>query len=154
MEFYSDNCPDDEESYSDEEREIDDLILRLSLGWGPLNYRLKSITPVIYVHNLIEAISFYEEKLGFMKTPLDEKPLNKFMYRDEAELILCSTNSIDKSTGYYYMGCSNIDALYAEYQSRNVNFLMQLTNTEWEGKGFKVKDISGNTLHFSDIYLP
>ncbi len=141
--------------YSEEERKIDDLIPRASLGLDlRCYYRLKSITPVIHVHNLREAVSFYEQKLGFMKTPLEEKPLDKFVFRDDVELVLRSSRNraINKSTGYYFIVSTNVEALYAEYRARGVTFLRPLANTRWEGKGFEVKDISGNTLRFGNIF--
>ncbi len=140
--------------YSEEERRIDDLILRASLDLGlRCNYRLESITPVIHVHNLKEAVSFYEQKLGFMKTSLEERPLNKFMFRDDVELVLRlhRNRTINKSTGYYFIVSTNVEALYAEYRARGVTFLRPLANTKWEGKGFEVKDISGNTLRYSNL---
>jgi uncharacterized glyoxalase superfamily protein PhnB len=75
------------------------------------------------------------------------------MFRDDVELVLRShrNRAVNKSTGNYYIGSTNVEALYAEYRARGVTFLKPLANTKWEGRGFEVKDISGNTLRFGEV---
>ncbi|MCD1633062.1 VOC family protein [Martelella mediterranea] len=109
------------------------------------------VLPVLPSVNLAETKAFYTEKLG----------LSEVVHEDESYLILrrpglelhfwlTDDKTLCERTSVYIRG-GGIDALYAEYEMRDILHPMGFTEREWGMKEFYVSDPHGNLLRFGRI---
>ncbi len=115
--------------------------------------KLSLAIPVIPALDVVKAINFYEEKLGFAKdfdwgNPVDYGGV----IRDgiEIHLFRCEDTELAKNMMFRIM-VKNIEALYAEYQGTNVihtNGALEIK--PWGYKEFGVADLDGVCITFCE----
>ncbi len=122
---------------------------------------LEKIYPFFIVDNLAESIDFYNSKLGFQTDLLvpEEDPFFGIVARDNVRILLKQIteyiHSVPNHTRHEwarwdaYIYTSNPDGLYAEYQSRGLEFHEPLADTSDGLRAFELKDHDGYVLCFA-----
>lgn len=124
---------------------------------------LRTIT-VLPVRSIEEAAEWYRETLGFITIYLHEgdEPGEATNYailqRDEITFSLILDESpahesawTNAGTGYLYLIVSDVEAEYADVQSRGVEITRELQMENWGVKGFNLQDPSGNEIHIEQV---
>ena len=124
---------------------------------------LNSITPFFIVDNLSETLDFYQSKLGFKllyKGGSDGQCDDywAFVGRDQIMIMLKAiTPELHPQPNHSrhewaswdaYVNTSDPDALYAEFQSRQVAMHRELDNTSDGLRAFEIADNNGYVLCF------
>jgi catechol 2,3-dioxygenase-like lactoylglutathione lyase family enzyme len=111
---------------------------------------LQSAAPILASLNADETIAFYTEKLNFN---LDANWDGYLIFsRDNIGIHLwpCNNKEIAENTGCYVY-VTEVDKLYAEYQSRNmIHPNGPLKEMPWGLKQFSVLDNNGNIINFGE----
>ena len=117
---------------------------------------IRRIAPQFFTTNMQATLDYYRIKLGFdcVGTWLDP-PVYAIVERDEHaihfRLAPPPTANPDKYADELldaYLSIEDVDALYAEYATRGVEFTRDLGNTPWDAREFVVKDCDGRLLAF------
>jgi len=115
---------------------------------------MSGLAPVLAVNDLTEAIEYYREKLGFaVDFTRGDPPYYAVAKRADNVAIHLSeredtTDPI--SPAYVYVFVSNVDALYAEYESKGVEIFQPPQDMEYGMREFDVHDLSGHFLTFGE----
>jgi catechol 2,3-dioxygenase-like lactoylglutathione lyase family enzyme len=110
----------------------------------------EAVTPRLPVRDIEAALPFYLDKLGFglgwkWGTPLTHANV----CRDAVSLDLIATPPERRGTAMAYVGVTEIDAYYAELQSRCVE-VSDIGNRDYGMRDFEVVDPDGNRLAFGE----
>jgi uncharacterized glyoxalase superfamily protein PhnB len=117
---------------------------------------IRQIAPQFFTLDIPATLAYYEAKLGFkcLGTWLDP-PVYAIVARDHHAIhFRCAappTANADKYADELldaYINTENVDALYAEYAARGVEFTRALGDTPWNSREFVVKDCDGRLLAF------
>ena len=121
---------------------------------------LKEIAPFFIVKNLAVSIDFYNQKLGF-ETDLvvpEEDPFFGIVSRDNVRILLKhiaeDIHPVPNHTRHEwarwdaFIWVSDPDALFAEFQSRGLEFHEPLADTDDGLRAFELKDHDGYVLCF------
>ena len=118
---------------------------------------ISQIAPQFFTTDLPATLAFYRDKLGFecLGTWL-EPPVYAIVGRDEHRIHfrLVDTLTPHPNNKYAdelldaYVSIRDVDALYAEYAARGVEFTRPLRDTPWHSREFVVKDCDGRLLAF------
>ena len=124
--------------------------------------RLESICPFFIVEDLIESMDFYESRLGFhidLVVP-DYDPYFAIVSRDNVKILLKEiTKHIHPEPNHTrhkwarwdaFIYTPNPDGLYAEFQSRGLEFHEPLEDTDDGIRSFELKDYDGYVLCFAN----
>jgi catechol 2,3-dioxygenase-like lactoylglutathione lyase family enzyme len=116
------------------------------------------ISPFFIVRDIMVAVGFYRDRLGFENTFLgpDEDPFFAIVERGAAMIMLKDVGvaplpNPQRDGGARwdaYVYAPDPDALAAEFVSRHVEFSVPLKNTDDGLRGFEVKDADGYVLFF------
>ena len=121
---------------------------------------LKEIAPFFIVKNLTVSIDFYNQKLGFETDLLipEEDPFFAIVSRDNVRILLKhiaeDIHPVPNHTRHEwarwdaFIWVSDPDALFAEYQSRGLEFHEPLADTDDGLRAFELKDYDGYVLCF------
>ncbi len=116
---------------------------------------LHQIHPVLPVQNVLAALFFYVNKLGFDIAFADDpkKPTYAGIRRDGIEIHLqwhdAKAWETDTDRPMLRIVTQNIESLFAEYQSKDVfHESTQLKETDWQTKEFAFYDLYKNGLTF------
>ena len=121
---------------------------------------LKEIAPFFIVKNLTVSIDFYNQKLGFETDLLipEDDPFFGIVSRDNVRILLKhiaeDIHPVPNHTRHEwarwdaFIWVSNPDALFAEYQSRGLEFHEPLADTDDGLRAFELKDHDGYVLCF------
>ena len=121
---------------------------------------LERIYPFFIVKNLSESIDFYNQKLGFETDMLvpEEDPFFGIVSRDTVRILLKHITEhiypVPNHTRHEwarwdaFILVSDPDALFAEYQSRGLEFHETLADTSDGLRAFELKDHDGYVLCF------
>ena len=121
-----------------------------------------SASPFFIVRNVPATLAFYRDKLGFEVTFEGPDPDDIFfgivkrggamiMFKDvDVEPVPNHTRDIGHGIARWdaYVYVSDVDTLYAEYLSRDVEFVTPLRNNTDNLRGFEAKDLNGYILYF------
>ena len=122
--------------------------------------KLERIYPFFIVENLATSIDFYNQKLGFETDILvpEEDPFFGIVSRDNVRILLKHiTDDIHPVPNHTrhewarwdaFILVSDPDALFAEFQSRGLEFHETLADTEDGLRAFELKDHDGYVLCF------
>jgi uncharacterized glyoxalase superfamily protein PhnB len=109
---------------------------------------------VLAVKDLIKSASFYQDQLGF--TSMWAEAGWHQLYREKFIVMLgeCPDDRSAFETlnhSYYaYIDVSNIDDLYAEYRSKDIEILSNLENKPWGQREFSIRTIDGHRIMFGE----
>ena len=123
---------------------------------------ISGISPFFIVSHVPSSLSFYRDRLGFEITFQGPAPDDIFfgiVRRGGAQILFKEigvapvpncTRDIRKGIARWdaFVLVPDPDALAAEFASRNVAFLSQLTDTDDGLRGFELKDVDGYVLFF------
>jgi catechol 2,3-dioxygenase-like lactoylglutathione lyase family enzyme len=105
---------------------------------------------VLAVRNLKESSAFYKNKLGFQT--VWEGDGWHFLVRDAINIMLgeCPddkpASEINCHSYFAYLEVQNIDRLYDEYQSKEVEILSNIENKPWGQREFSIRTIDGHRI--------
>lgn len=109
---------------------------------------------VLAVQNLKESAAFYKTKLGFQTVWEDDGWL--FLTRDKVNIMLgeCPddkpASEINCHSYFAYLEVENIDGLYKEFQSKQVEIGSSLENKPWGQREFSIRTIDGHRITFGE----
>jgi uncharacterized glyoxalase superfamily protein PhnB len=117
---------------------------------------IRRIAPQFFTLDIPGALAYYEAKLGFKCLGTwQDPPVYAIVARDQQAIhFRCAEPPAANPDKYSdelldaYLSVENLDALYAEYSSRGVEFTRELANTPWNTREFVVKDCDGRLLAF------
>lgn len=110
--------------------------------------------PVLPSLNVSDAITFYEQKLGFRCLALyDNGPQDQYavLQRGAAEIHVwgCADRYLVENSGCF-LRVAQIETLYAELRGKGVGVAVELETRPNGGKEFSVYDGDGNLLRFGE----
>ena len=117
---------------------------------------IRQIVPVFFTLDIPATVAYYESKLGFQCLGTwQDPPVYAILARDQHAIhFRCAappTANPDKYAGELldaYVHVEDVDALYAEYAARGVEFVRELTTMPWNMREFVIKDCDGRLLAF------
>jgi uncharacterized glyoxalase superfamily protein PhnB len=117
---------------------------------------IRQIAPQFFSVDIPRTLDYYKDKLGFeCLGTWQDPPVYAIVARDQRAIhFRCAeppTPNPDKYADELldaYLRVEDIDALYAEYAARGVEFARELANTPWHTREFVVKDCDGRLLAF------
>ena len=116
---------------------------------------LHQIHPILPVQDVVEALKYYVNKLGFSIAFADDakNPTYAGIRRDDIEIHLQWHDKNEWKSGFntpmLRIVCQNIDDLYEEYKSKDVfHDTTSLLETSWQTKEFAFNDLYKNSLTF------
>ncbi len=116
---------------------------------------LHQIHPILPVQNVVEALSFYVNRLGFKIAFADnpKKPIYAGVRRDEIEIHLQWHDVKEWESGFntpmLRIVTQNVDDLYEEFKDKEVyHEQTKVRNTAWGTREFAFFDLYKNGLTF------
>jgi len=117
---------------------------------------IRRIAPQFFTLDITGTLAYYQDKLGFRCSGTwQNPPVYAIVARDEQAIhFRCATPPLANPDKYpdelldAYIVIEDVDALYAEYAARGVEFTRELANTPWQSREFVVKDCDGRLLAF------
>jgi uncharacterized glyoxalase superfamily protein PhnB len=119
--------------------------------------RLASVVPILFVRDVVAAADFYKSVLGFgIEFLHGEPPFYGAVSRDGVCLHLrcvrrpnfAELAQREVSLILATIEVSDVKALFAEYESRGVDFAQRLVIQDWGGLDFQIRDPDGNRISF------
>ena len=117
-------------------------------------------TIILPVSDIYDTIAWYEKALGFQSRYIhgsgrrgeaEDFANYAIMNRDSVEVhfILDEGGAVWTRAGTGHLGLTvrDVDAVYAEVQSRGIAIARSLQQENWPARGFDLKDPSGNAVH-------
>lgn len=113
--------------------------------------KLGSATPILRVDDLDASIAYYTEKLGF-RVQWRGDPLASVV-RDKMSVML-SEGDQGQSGTWMWIAVSDVDELYAEFESRGALLRNPPTNYDWGSRECQVTDPDGHVFRFGAESIP
>jgi uncharacterized glyoxalase superfamily protein PhnB len=117
---------------------------------------IRQIAPQFFTENILATLAYYRDKLGFgCVGTWQDPPVYAIVARDAHRIhFRCAAPARPRPEKYddelldAYVSVEDVDALYAEYGARGVEFTRNLADTPWHSREFVVKDCDGRLLAF------
>ena len=117
---------------------------------------IRQIAPQFFTTDMRVTLNYYSDKLGFKcVSTWQDPPVYAIVARDTHRIhFRCAeppTPNPDKYADELldaYVFVENVDALYAEYAARGVEFTRTLGDTPWNSREFVIKDCDGRLVAF------
>jgi uncharacterized glyoxalase superfamily protein PhnB len=117
---------------------------------------IRQIVPVFFTLNIPATLAFYKDKLGFeCLGTWQDPPVYAIIARDQQAIhFRCAEPPTANPEKYAnelldaYIFIADVDALYAEFAVRGVEFVRLPNNMPWGCREFVVKDCDGRLLAF------
>ena len=117
---------------------------------------IRQIAPQIFTTDMSATLSYYSGKLGFeCLGTWQDPPVYAIVARDEHRIHFRCADAPTPNPDKYddelldaYVFVDDVDALYAEYAARGVEFTRGLGTTPWQSREFVVKDCDGRLVAF------
>ncbi len=117
---------------------------------------IRRIAPQFFTMDIPRTLAYYEAKLGFeCQGTWQDPPVYAIIARDEHAIhFRCAeppTANPDKYVDELldaYLLVDDVNALYAEFAARGVEFTRELGDMPWGSREFVVKDCDGRLLVF------
>jgi uncharacterized glyoxalase superfamily protein PhnB len=117
---------------------------------------IRQIAPQFFSIDIPGTLAWYKDKLGFECVGTwQDPPVYAIVARDQQAIhFRCAEPPTANPEKYAdelldaYLKVGDVDALYAEYAARDVEFTRELGNTPWDAREFVVKDCDGRLLAF------
>lgn len=109
---------------------------------------------VLAVKNLLKSADYYEKQLGF-KTLWSDGGSWQLLYREKFIVMLgeCPDDAPAFETANHsycaYIDVENIDALYNEYRSKEVD-ISEIADETWGQREFSIRTIDGHRIRFGE----
>ena len=118
---------------------------------------IRQIAPQFFATDIRVTLAYYSDKLGFAcVSTWQDPPVYAIVVRDTHRIHFRCAEAPTPNPDKYedelldaYVFVDDIDALYAEYASRGVEFTRALANTAWNSREFVVKDCDGRLVAFA-----
>lgn len=114
----------------------------------------KLAIPVLHTNNIMEAVKFYCDSLGFEQEfayRVDETledPCYMGLTRDGVEIHVSSFEKDSVSGAAVFLYVEDVDALYEELAAKGVRITLKPTNQSWGNREMYVSDPDGNCIRF------
>ena len=120
---------------------------------GPM---IRQIAPQFFATDIPRTLAYYKHKLGFeCLGTWQDPPAYAIVARDQHAIHFRCAEPPTANPGKYaeelldaYLRVDDADALYAEYESKSVEFVRGLADMPWGTREFVVKDCDGRLLAF------
>jgi uncharacterized glyoxalase superfamily protein PhnB len=117
---------------------------------------IRRIAPQFFTLDISGSVTYYEAKLGFKCLGRwQDPPVYAIVAREQqaihfrcAEPPIANPNKYSDELLDAYLLVEDVDALFAEYAARGVEFTRGLGNMPWQSREFVVKDCDGRLLAF------
>ena len=117
---------------------------------------IRQIAPQFFTTDMSATLSYYSGKLGFeCLGTWQDPPVYAIVARDEHRIHFRCADAPTPNPDKYddelldaYVFVDDVDALYAEYAARGVEFTRGLGITPWQSREFVVKDCDGRLVAF------
>jgi uncharacterized glyoxalase superfamily protein PhnB len=117
---------------------------------------IRQIAPQFFTTDMHATLAYYSGKLGFgCVGTWQDPPVYAIVARDDqrihfrwAEAPTPNPEKYDDELLDAYVRVDDVDALYAEYAARGVEFTRTLADTPWHSREFVVKDCDGRLIAF------
>jgi predicted enzyme related to lactoylglutathione lyase len=110
--------------------------------------KIDSVSPILTVHDLSQAMAFYQRVLGFDLAWSWGAPAEiAAVCRDNVEITL--TQRVDAKpagSSHIYLNTSGIDAYYAQIEQAGAPILVPIGDRPYGMRDFRIADPSGNEL--------
>ncbi|MEM7213445.1 MAG: VOC family protein, partial [Pseudomonadota bacterium] len=126
-------------------------------GWS-MTSELGTAAPFLIVSNVEDAVTFYQNRLGFSVTALapEKDPFFAIVERGQAMILLKTVEAAplpnptrDSSARWdIYVTAPDPDALASEFKGNGVRFTKPLRNSHDGLRGFEIRDVDGYVLFF------
>jgi uncharacterized glyoxalase superfamily protein PhnB len=121
-----------------------------------LRAMIRQIAPQFFTTDMGVTLNYYSDKLGFdCVSTWQDPPVYAIVVRDGHRIhFRCADPPTPNPEKYddelldAYVFVDDVDALYAEYEARGVEFTRALANTPWQSREFVVKDCDGRLVAF------
>jgi len=127
-----------------------------SIGPWYVARMIRQIAPQFFTTDMRVTLIYYGDKLGFdCVSTWQDPPVYAIVARDEHRIHFRCADAPTPNPEKYddelldaYVFVDDVDALYAEYAARGVEFTRPLANTPWNSREFVVKDCDGRLVAF------
>jgi uncharacterized glyoxalase superfamily protein PhnB len=117
---------------------------------------IRQIAPQFFATDIPRTLAYYKDQLGFECTGtwLDPPTYAIVTRNGHAIHFRCAAPPIANPDKYEdelldaYLFVEDVDALYAEYAVKGVEFTRRIGNMPWDSREFVVKDCDGRLLAF------
>jgi uncharacterized glyoxalase superfamily protein PhnB len=117
---------------------------------------IRRIAPQFFAPDIPGTVAYYEAQLGFKCLGMwQDPPVYAIVERDGqaihfrcAEPPTANPNKYSDELLDAYLLVEDVDALYAEYAARGLEFARELADMPWQSREFVVKDCNGRLLAF------
>jgi len=117
---------------------------------------IRQIAPQFFTTDIPGTLAYYKDKLGFeCLGTWQDPPVYAIVARDQHAIhFRCAPPPTDNPDKYAdelleaYLRVEDVDALYADYAARGVEFTRELGDTPWRSREFVLKDCDGRLLAF------
>src|ERR1700733_11885891 len=117
---------------------------------------IRQIAPQFFSTDIPGTLAWYKDKLGFHCVGTwQDPPVYAIVARDQGAIHFRGPEPPTANPDKYedelldaYLKVDDVDALYAEYAAKGVEFTRELGNTPWDAREFVVKDCDGRLLAF------
>ncbi len=114
--------------------------------------KLVKVQPILPVADVISTVEYYRSVLGFREVRTwGDPPDRGFAARDRAKIRFAAATYISPGSGsalWAYVSITDVDMLFAEYQSKGIEIVRRLQTEEWGIREFAIRDINGHTICF------
>jgi len=117
--------------------------------------KITRIAPELPAANLPAALEYYEQKLGFrvaMRMPANDYAIVErdgvaiHLFQDMSE----ENGDVRHSPVGVHVFTPDLDALYIEYQQSGAHLTQGIERKPWGNRDFRLHDLSGNELKFTE----
>jgi len=117
---------------------------------------IRQIAPQFFTGDMRGTLTYYNDKLGFeCLGTWQDPPVYAIVARDEHRIHFRCADAPTSNPDKYddelldaYVFVDDVDALYAEYAQRGVEFTRTLADTPWRSREFVLKDCDGRLIAF------
>jgi catechol 2,3-dioxygenase-like lactoylglutathione lyase family enzyme len=112
-----------------------------------LSFRLKNITPVLYVKDMSRSLAFYVDILGFKNAEWGDENFASVSRNNSGGLYLCKGAQGNPGTWIWIGFDGDIFSLHQQLISKGVTIKLPPTNFSWAYE-MRVEDSDGHILRF------
>lgn len=122
--------------------------------------QIGAATPILFTRDVTAAASFYRDQLGFEVDFLHgQPPFYGAVSRGSAclhlrfvhEASFAALARTEESLILATIAVTGIEALFAEFEARGVDFPQRLVKQSWGGLDFHIRDPDGNVVSFVEF---